>query len=1005
MRKAKLFITYIFISWNFGFLQSQEYVLRFQNITTKQGLSDNRITDVLQDSNGLLWAATELAINKYNGEKTEVYHISRGCVVHQLLEDKAGNIWAATTKGLYIYNDKKNIFSQLKSTNKDFNKLLKGNILKLIQTKNGYWFICNTVLAGFKIDNNFNIVEKTQKMVANQEPFFYTSLIEDRNHIFWLGTNKGTIFSYDHKTIQKYELPNYTNNVSINDMVIDATHTLWVATNGNGLFRFHLQDGKMTHYLSQTPKGQTINNNIVLSLLVDHNDHIWIGTDGGGLNLYQKKLDSFHYFQQSFNNDSPIADNSILSIHQGLDNTVLLSTVHGGICIFKNDLDIKRISTDELGFNYKDGQSSTILEDSNKNIWLSAGREGLRKYNPLTKQLTTFIDDPKNQNDLSGDIILSLIEDKQKRIWIGTLRGGLNIYNTTNKTFLSIPNSKTIKGIYAIEKTEDGTIWVGFRGGVKIYDMDLNLIEQIQVSTKYSAGNAVTAIYKDVKGDMWVGSGSGLHRYQKTPTGFSKYSYYSKLEDTTTLGSNHILSIAETNDLSLLIGTYGYGVSKYSRTTDKFQRLKTKNNIDGSIIRGILKDQNQDIWFSTNTGLSKMNPDGAIINLTTNEGVQAFNGGASALSSDGSILMAGSQGLTYFYPQELQHNSPLPKVFFTSASIINKEKNSDPVDYNLTLNKAVVDTAIELTHNTILFSINFSSSYFYDPEELKYAYMLEGLNDSWQTIENTKSLTFSSLIPGDYTLKIKVANKLEIWSPHIASLKLKVIPSIWQRKSTKIAFLLIIIALIIFVFRRRMAAIKNQKEKLKQLLKIKSEEIIKQQDEVYQGKIAVLNAEKQNQELNQKKLEGELKFKINELTNNTLRTVHKNNLLNDIKEKLKKEIKQVEIDKQSLKNIISHIDDSFILDKDWKNFYSIFNQVHPNFIKDLKRYCTKLSERDMQLCALIKLDFSSQHIATLFGISLSSVKVARHRLRKKLNMQENHSLKDFLSDINAMDSL
>ena len=52
-------------------------------------------------------------------------------MVHQLLEDKAGNIWAATTKGLYIYDDKKDVFSQLKSTSKDFNKLLKEECIEI----------------------------------------------------------------------------------------------------------------------------------------------------------------------------------------------------------------------------------------------------------------------------------------------------------------------------------------------------------------------------------------------------------------------------------------------------------------------------------------------------------------------------------------------------------------------------------------------------------------------------------------------------------------------------------------------------------------------------------------------------------------------------------------------------------------------------------------------------------------------------------------------------------
>lgn len=1006
MKKIKSYIVCLIICLNFSSGYAQEYVLRFQNITSKQGLSDNRINDVLQDSKGLIWAGNKLAINKYNGEKTESYKVENEGVVNKLLEDKKGTILAATTKGIFAYNTDKEIFIKLKSDNKNFNDLLNGNIWKLIQSHEDdtFWFINGSTLGSFKIYDNYKVDVKTQKIIRNDSSSSYSTLVEDANRMIWLGNTRGEIFKYNPKSSKRVELSRVLTNVAINDIIIDQTNKLWVATNGQGLFHLEPENGILSHFVYNN-NNKTINSNIVLSLFIDQKNNLWIGTEGGGLNLFQTKSKTFHFFKQSFDNDYSISDNSILSIRQGLDKTILVSTVHGGISIFKNHLDIKRISAEALGFNYKDGQSSTILEDSDKNIWLSAGRDGLRKYNANTQQTTSFIDNPKDSSDFSGSIVLSLMEDKQKRIWIGTLRGGLNIYDTKNNRFIvNLPYNDS-KRIYAIEEAENGTIWVGSSEGIKVYDVNLNVIDKIQVSIKNSSGNNVTAIYKDVKNDMWVGSEHGLHRYRLTPSGYTKQSYYSNPQDSISLSSNHILSIAETENLSLLIGTYGDGVNIYSRTTNTFQKLKTENNIDGSIIRGILKDKNHHIWLSTNTGLSKINADGSVINLTTSEGVQAFNGGSAQLDSNGSILMAGSQGLTYFHPQELQPNSPSPKVFFTSASIINNQESSEAINYHFSLNRAVINTPIELTQNTLLFAINFSSSYLYAPDELTYAYKLEGLNNTWQTIQNTKSLTFSSLSPGKYTLKIKVANDLGVWSPHVASLKIKVIPSLWQKKSTMAISVVFLLALLIILYKYRVASIKSQKEKLQYQLKIKTDEVKKQQDEVYQGKIAILNAEKKNQKLNQKKLKDELKFKIDELTNHTLRTVHKNNLLNDIREKLKQEIKQVKTDKQNLKNLINLIDDSFILDKDWESFYSIFNQVHPTFFNDLKTYCPKLSERDIQLCALIKLNFSSEHIATLYGISLSSVKVARHRLRKKLGVKEDQPLKDFLFEINAINDL
>lgn len=1000
MKRKRVLVIFLVLSINIGFLQAQNYVLRFQNISTKQGLSDNRVTDVLQDSKGILWAATELAINKYNGENTEIYIIDQGVVVHELLEDKAKNIWAATSKGLYIYNEEKNSFYRLESQEKEFNNLLKGNTTNLIMSDDDFiWFTSYAVLAGFKINKKIKIQEETKKVIASNSNSNFTAITKGKENQLWLANSNGEIFSYK-KEFKKSELSNDLNNTAVNALTIDKENTLWVGTNGKGLFRFNLDTNEKKHYLKQNDEeNNSINNNLVLSLYSDETDNIWIGTDGGGLNLYEKSSNSFYFFQQSFNNTFSISDNSILSIHHGLDNTIFMSTVHGGISIFKNDLDIKRVSGSNLGFNYMDGQSSTIIEDKNKTIWLSAGRDGLRSYNPSTKQLTSYIDNPKIKTDLSGNIVLALMEDAKQRVWIGTLRGGLNIYDIQNKKFITVLDSEKLQRIYTIKKTRNGYIWVGSSQGIRVYDMNLNIIKHIQVASQYSAGNNITAIYEDIKGDMWVGTRNGLHKYEITKNEYTKHSYYSKKQDSTSLTSNYILSITETNDLSLLVGTYGFGVNKYDRAANSFHKLKTKNNIQGSIIRGILKDNSQNIWFSTNTALSKMDVEGNVINLTTNEGVQAFNGGSAALTYDGSIVMANSNGLTYFKPEELKLSKPLPKVFFTSAVITTKEEKE--INYKYSFNKAIINKPLELPQNTTSFSINFSSSYFYDLDKFKYAYRLKGMNDSWQFIKNRGNLSFSTLDPGNYILEIKVANELNVWSPHTASLKIKVVPTLWQRKSTHVVLGLFFITLIILIFRLRTSTIKKQREKLKSLLNIKTDEVKKQQEEVFQSRIAILNAEKLNQKLNRKKLEGELNFKINELTNNTLLNVHKNNLLNDIKEKLKYEIKQSQINKEHIRDIISHIDDSFIVDKDWENFYSIFNQVHPTFIKELKNKCAKLSERDIQLSALIKLNFPSQHIATFFGISLSSVKVARHRLRKKLEIKKTNSLKDFLFELNT----
>jgi len=230
---------------------------------------------------------------------------------------------------------------------------------------------------------------------------------------------------------------------------------------------------------------------------------------------------------------------------------------------------------------------------------------------------------------------------------------------------------------------------------------------------------------------------------------------------------------------------------------------------------------------------------------------------------------------------------------------------------------------------------------------------------------------------------------------HKANIKFQVLPALWQRREVQVISLLVLGLSIFFLTNWRNKNIKKQRDDFKKIVAIRTGEVEKEKDRAYKKELELLETEKQNEQLKQKRLSDELRFKTEELTNSTLRAVHKNNLLVEIKEDFISEGKKnIEL-KKFLDQIVEKIDDSLAIDTEWKQFYSIFKQVHPSFIPSLKKENPALTDRELRLCALIKLNFPSQQIATLFGISLNSIKVARHRLRKKLKIEEGMSFEDF----------
>ncbi|MFD2535706.1 ligand-binding sensor domain-containing protein [Gelatiniphilus marinus] len=970
--------------------------MQFQNITFEDGISDSRIEHVIQDKKGFVWIATRLGIDRYNGQNIKSYKFlqEKQAGTNTMLQTQKGNILVATTRGLFIFDAKKDLFELLKSEDSVLNTHLNSNIHTIIQLKNGKLLCGNANGTVFSLsfeENDGNVKHQMLNFSNGSNSNHPSSIFQDTKGTIWMGTSQGDLFVFNEKEFLNTTFSKYNHNTYINDITADSNGKLWIGTKGNGLFNFDVNTNEVKQYKKQLNNNdnisESINNNFVICLYADKNDNIWIGTDGGGLNLYKNKKNKFYYFQSDSNNKFSISDNAILHISPGEDNIIWTATVHGGLSYFKNNISLYNIPPSKLGIRNKDKQGSRILESKNGDLWLTAGRNGLRRYNRRTGKVTVFISDPNNKSGLSGNNILSLYEDNQNRIWIGTLYGGLNILEPKTGTFLKAENWSGLKAVFAIEKDGNGNIWVGSNSGVTVYNNNLKIINTYTVGSNIGlSSNVITCMFKDVKDDMWVGTAKGLNVFKQ-----GKFkSYLPKKEDSTSLSGSRILSIAEDDDLSILVGTYGYGLNRYFRNSDNFKRIGQEKGLKATFIRGLFLDDEKNIWCSTNLGLSKITPAGMVQNFNSYDGIEPFNNNKAELGHNGYIYMAGNFGITYFKAEDLANNySKDHNVFFTNISLINKNGIKEAPFKNYLENYKLI-----LPPDNVMFTLRFTTSNYWDPKNISYKYKLEGLHETWQNIGNNKTLSFSNLNPGDYSLKIKAFNREGLESTHIATLNIYASPSFWEKTWVKISLLLSFIAIIFGFVKWRVSTIKKQKQNLNILINQKTKLVEAQNRKIYQNNIDLLNAEKANQQLKQKQLENELNFKTNELTNRTLREIHKNNLLDKIKDDISKVAKQNK-DSKSLKSIVTLIDNTLNLDKDWDDFYNLFQQVQPSFIKNLLKESPKITDRDIKLCALIHLNFSSQHIATLFGISESSVKVARHRLRKKLKIEENQTFKEF----------
>ncbi|MFZ6050994.1 LuxR C-terminal-related transcriptional regulator [Halocola ammonii] len=148
------------------------------------------------------------------------------------------------------------------------------------------------------------------------------------------------------------------------------------------------------------------------------------------------------------------------------------------------------------------------------------------------------------------------------------------------------------------------------------------------------------------------------------------------------------------------------------------------------------------------------------------------------------------------------------------------------------------------------------------------------------------------------------------------------------------------------------------------------------------------------------KLQSELDMKVRSLTKEGLRIIQKNKQLEELQEKLEKLDKDIPDESRSgLQDIRSSLKFAFNTDRDWKEFSVYFEEVHPSFLSALSAVAPNLTTKEKRLSSLLRVGMSTKEIASVLGISPDSVKKARNRLRKKLNINADQDLSNFLENI------
>lgn len=805
-----------------------------EHIGPENGLSQGFVSTLGIDSIGYLWLSTKEGLHRYDGTEFKVYKHDdsdstsiRSNNIGQLLIDSKNNLWVADEFGnLDFFDRQTETFIHIKhdidvveyNNNKGtLNEDMYGNIivgagsiyhavkkegakkefvikrledvypcLKSFFLKNlqgSIHFTNSGMLAyiNYEITRLYLFTKPLQKHI---DPLIYdieykkVLLSKDLNEglsnkIFLLDAN-GDLSEFNQDN-EKFDLV-LSLKKSCNQAYsyIDNDKLLWIFQDKEHCLRVNLNNKKVDSVRLNYNQSNSIASEHAYCFEKDKNGNIWIGTNGHGLlkiatkstlfNIVEyltmtKTSEPIYVYRAATKNSGKIFDWSITNKWLDCINKCT-KQVWDPIPVYPSNL-----AYDSSGFFYTHSRIENI--------------DYLFKVNPQTCFAKILI---SKKIDRSNNFGFPIILDNADNIWIGESysEDGHIIYRIDNKT------NNITKYSFPVEQ-------------------------------KISEYRFISDWHQEADNIFWFATRQGVFSFN--PDSEVWHSFVHIEGDSNSLSNNLTLSLCadpENPDRYLWIGTEGGGLNKLDKTTGRCKRFTIKEGLPNNVVYGILDDDYNNLWLSTNNGLCLFNTQTyQTSNFDAGDGLPGneFNRHEYGKEVNGQLHFMGVNGGVLFNPDDYYKRKHESKTIINKVKILNKE-----VFYHAlpALNKgkvyvlpAPIESCKELRfdYKDRMITLGFSVLDFTNPRKNRYRYILEGFHDTWIDAGTSHEATFTNLDPGSYTLKVIGQNSDNVWSKDPAIIKITILPPWWATWWFRLLILLVVSGILYLIYRFRLKQI------------------------------------------------------------------------------------------------------------------------------------------------------------------------------------------------------
>ncbi|MBV7269401.1 triple tyrosine motif-containing protein [Winogradskyella luteola] len=917
-------------------IQSQE-VPPIQVFTPQDYNAEDQNWSVSQSENDFIYVANNKGLLEYNGAYWQLYESPNNDILRSV-HVVEGRIYSGGYMdfGFWTKNEYGGLFYKSLTKNKTFK----------IKEDEEFWGIID--IEGFILFQSldriyiYNALDESVRVIESESRI---NKMYKVNETIYFQKNGVGVFKIENG--KEVFVTSYlsTDNIEIIN-IFDNQNTLLFLTKEDGFYEFQNNKVKKCNYAENDLSNVSLYSSTKL-----RDGSFMLGTISNGIIQLDNKGNTI----LKINKSSGLSNNTVLSIKEDADGNVWLG--------LDNGVNVINLNSPYKVYKDKQGTLGTIYASvkTNENLYLGTN-QGLF-YKTLDSQSSfKFVSGTEGQvwflKILQGTLFCghdkgTFIINKDRAQKISEEKGTWKIKEIEGKPNLLIQGN--YRGLSILEKITNNE-WQ-YRNKINGFDISSRYIE-------FSGVNEVLVSHEH----------KGVYKIEIDST-YTNVLNYKKIAVKQGVKS----SIAKFNNS--IYYSYKEGVYRYNEDKQWFEKdsllstfLSQEKYLSGKLINDKKGDR---LWgFNNNeiiyieTGKLSNKPDVNTISIPSK--LRSNKTGFEDLLNlgDGNYLFGTTDGYFIINLNKLQQNSD--KIYLNEVSYGSFHSELVPIDLN--------KEDLELSNKNNSLKFKYSVTDYDKLSSSKYQYRLLGIYDEWSAWSTDSEVFFENLPYGSYSFEARAITG-GVVTNNVLSYTFS-IDKPWYLKP--LAITLYVLSFLFLALITQYLNIRYYKKQKHKLIEKKGREL----------ELKQLENQRQLMEFKNENLQLDIENKNRELGIATMNLVKRNEFLNTIKEELSRG-KSLDDFKKVIKLINSNLNDT----NDWKLFEEAFNNVDKDFMKKVKSLHPSITPNDLRLCAYLRLNLSSKEIAPLLNISHKSVEVKRYRLRKKMGLDHEQSLTNYILEI------